>query len=326
MALSIVGTDKDGRPIQAIDIASAVLNARILTFGAALQDLRMAGVAHPLVLGLSDPGDYLANPSYLGAIVGRVANRIAMGRAIIGGHTYELDKNEEGRTTLHGGKNGTSHRNWTVVEHDTSSVELRDVLPDGHMGFPGRLTVDTTYRIVDDAISVAIIAQCDRATFCSFAPHFYFNLDGRADIADHRLQIEADHFIPVDDRLWPISGPEPVDGTPFDFRIAKPVPPSIDHHLCLSPEVTELRPIAILQASKLRLDLHSTEPGLQIYGGAGLAIEGLGLNGRDYGSNSGIALEPHRWIDAPNWPWRRQAELRPGERYEARHTFRFETA
>lgn len=302
------GTLPDGRPVEKVTISGHGLSASFITLGASLQDLRLEGVGHPLVLGYPELAPYLAEGRYFGAIVGRCANRIARGEARIAGRDLELDRNERGQTTLHGGSDGTGQRNWSLGEISGDQVAFADYLPDGHMGFPGAMLVHLRYSILPGpALRIEILATSAEATICNFAQHSYFNLDGRADIADHMLTVPAQTYLPVDGDLIPLGDPAPVQGTHLDFR--QPVRlgdrlggPLIDHNLCLAPDKPAL-PVqpalaAILSAGGIEMRVHSTEPGLQVYTAAHLQPAATGIGGAAYGRHAGLALESQLWPDA----------------------------
>ncbi|MBT8154953.1 galactose mutarotase [Epibacterium ulvae] len=304
-----VATAPDGTAIHEVAIASAALQARVLSFGASLRDLRLAGVAHPLVLGFEDPAAYLRQPGCLGAIVGPVANRISNARFELDGRRYALDDNDNG-ATLHGGSQGSAWLNWTIDQITPQSVEMSLTLPDLHMGFPGPLHIGVEYRVEGAALTVTLRAQSPVAAVSTLAPHPYFNLDGRATIDRHRLQILADRRLPLDNGL-PTGAPIDVANRPYDLRAARQVPVGLDDHYCLSEVRTDLRRVATVSAGGIAMHVHSTEAGLQAYDAGSLSAPGLGLGGRDMGPRAGLALEPHAWVDAPNQPWQAQAAMAP---------------
>ncbi|WP_287886386.1 MULTISPECIES: aldose epimerase family protein [Paracoccus] len=312
----------DGRPVMQATISGHGLTASIITLGASLQDLRLSGVGYSLVLGFPRLEPYLDEGRYFGAVVGRHANRIAHGRAVIDGQDLQLDRNQDGRHLLHGGHDGCGTRNWMLADWDESSVALADYLPAGHMGFPGAMLIRATWSILPGpTLMLTILATSDEATFCNFAQHSYFNLDGAETVADHRLAIPAETYLPVDGDMIPLGDPAPVQGTHLDFRAPVALGerlggPRIDHNLCVSSRRRIMpRKVAMLQAGGLMMSLRSTEPGLQVYPGEHLAPGAPGLNGRPYGRHAGIALESQLWPDAPNHADYPSALLGPGELY-----------
>ena len=308
----------DGQTIQRITIGGGGLTAQILTYGATMQDLRLAGVAHPLVLGSPTLLPYLTDFRYFGAIVGRFANRIGGGQFSLGDRTYALDRNDGGVQTLHGGAAGAGQLVWQIAEVTASSVSLGLTMEDGHMRFPGRMTVTACYSLPGaGALQVDIQATTDAASPCSFAHHGYFNLEGAGSVRDHLLQVDAAHYLPVDQGLIPTGQVAAVADTPFDFRTLRPIGDfGYDHNLCLSGTRQPLRPVARLEGptSGVVLTVATTEPGLQVYDGRKIPARGLqGLDGHRYGPHGGLALETQIWPDAPNHTDFPECILRVGE-------------
>jgi len=320
------GQMPDGTDVERLTLRGGGLTARVLTLGAIVQDLRLDGYPHPLVLGADTPAAYLGPMEYFGAIVGRFANRIAGARFKLDGVTHQIPPNFRGRHALHGGTTGSGARVWRIRAHHTDSVTLTLRMADGEMGFPGTLEVEVCIALPGEgALQFDITANTDRATPCGFCHHGYFALDDTGDLAHHRLTIPAEHYLPVDDDLIPTGEIAPVAGTRFDYRQARSLHrQEIDHNFCLAQARLPLRPVAVLEsrASGLMMRVESTEPGLQVYTAVHLPPEGLaGLDGRRYGPFAGVALETQCWPDAPNRPDFPPAILRPGEHY--RHSTRY---
>lgn len=322
----------DGSPVQSVEISNGGVTATVMTWGAALQDLRREGTPHSLVLGSPDFAAYLGPMRYFGAIVGRVANRIEGGRAMLDGQSFDFDRNEAGRTTLHGGTTGSSQRNWRLEGNDATSCRMTLVLGHGEDGFPGNLAISATYSLDDEgALEIALEGRTDRPTFCGLAHHSYWNLDGTADLARHRLAVSADTYLPVDAELIPLGAPASVEGTGFDFRQMRHVLGGaaipLDHNFCLRDSGHGLRPACTLAAGDLRLDVTTTAPGLQVYDGANLATAPFaGHAGFPYGAHAGIALEPQHWPDAPHHPDFPSVVLRPDDAYVQRSRFHIRQA
>ncbi|MBD9528162.1 aldose epimerase family protein [Paracoccus sp. PAR01] len=330
MTREVFGTLPDGQTVERITISAHGLTLSVLTLGATVQDLRLEGVDHPLVLGFPALEPYLGEGRYVGAIVGRCANRIARGHARIDDLTLELDRNEAGRTTLHGGSDGTGTRNWAVGEISADAIALSDYLPDGHMGFPGAMLVHVRYRLLPGAVlQIEMLATSSETTLCNFAQHSYFNLDGSDSIADHVLTIPAESWLPVDDTLIPLGDPAPVQGSHLDFRTPVRLGerldgPLIDHNLCLSEHKHKLtQPAATLEAGGLRMQIASTEPGIQVYAADHMRPGATGIGGRPYGQHAGIALESQLWPDAVHHPGYPSVLLSPGQLYRQTTSFSF---
>ena len=313
----LFGSAPDGTDVHARFIKGGPVTARVMTWGASLIDLRVEGVDHPLVLGSDDFAAYLGPMRYFGAIVGPVANRIAGGRMTVAGQAYQLDLNEAERTTLHGGFTGLSDQNWTVTYGDESSVTFGLRHKDGVGGFPGDIDISVRYSLnINGALTIEIEGRTDRPTMFGPAFHGYWSLDGRDDIAAHQLAVHADAYLPVDDTIVPTGGPLPVAETSFDYRHPKVPDPSLDHNFCLARTHGQMRHAATLEGGKLRLDIETTEVGLQVYSGGGLdTAPSNGLTGRPHGPNAGIAFEPQFWPDSPNHPDFPSPALLPGQTY-----------
>lgn len=307
----------DGRIIEAVEIAGHGLRIKVLSLGAAIQDLRLDGYGHPLVLGYQEVSSYADNAAYIGAIVGRYANRIAKGQVTLDGTAYQLDLNNNGNS-LHGGADGTSAQNWTFKEVGADFATLTLNLPDGHMGFPGELSITCTYQILPDAtLDIKLNATTDTLTLCNLAPHVYFNLDGTESVADHQLKIEADHFTPTDTFGIPTGEIKDVSQSNLDFRAARPANDAeIDFNFCTRETTSELQANATLTGPDgLSLTVYSNQPGLQVFNGPGLDVAHLGLHGQHMGAYAGVAFEPQNWPDSPNHENFPSSVLKPGETY-----------
>lgn len=317
--------------LESVHIDSGSLSAEIVTTGAAIRSIHLAGVSHSLVLGVRDLGYYQAgNEEYFGATIGRFANRIGAGHLRIDGEVHRLVCNDP-PNHLHGGPTGFSARSWAIEERRNESVTLAYVSQDGEEGYPGRVDARATFAVSDAGeLTITYEAWTDRPTVVNLPSHLYFNLDGGGDIRDHQLEVAADHYLPIDAGALPDGRILPVAGTGFDFRRARPLgdaPDPLDHNFCLARDTaSEPRPAATLASPRggVRMRLATTEPGLQVYDGAKLDGTVLDLAGRPIGSRAAVALEPQGWPDSPNRPDFPQAILRPGETYRHRSVYRFE--
>ncbi|SNR54881.1 galactose mutarotase [Paracoccus sediminis] len=314
----------DGRRVDRLTLTGGGLTAQLLTLGATVQDLRLDGVDHPLILGCPDPADYLGDGLYVGAIVGRFANRIGGARLALDGRDYRTDPNFRTRHTLHGGSRGTHWHLWTVRRARPDGATLTLELPDGAMGFPGTLSIRADIALRDSTLMFDIQAETDAPTPCNLAHHGYFILDDSGDVRGHRLRVAADRYLPVDDDLIPLPGTAPVAGTRFNFRHGRAIAPGgYDHNLCLPGGPAARRLVAELTGQTgIRMQIETDQPGLQLYDGA--HFDGLrGLDGRRYGPFAGVALETQNWPDAPNRPDFPDSILRPGQIYRHHTAYRF---
>ena len=331
---TVFGTLPDGTAVEEVTIAAGDLSARIITLGAIVRDVRLAGVGHPLVLGFDDLDGYLHHSPYFGAVVGRFANRIGGGRLTLDGKPYRLVVNEKDRTQLHGGPDGFGRRNWRIAARDTASVTLMLTSPDGDQGYPGNLEATCRYAIeAPSTLHFDAEATTDAPTVVNLAQHSYFNLDDSPDILDHRVAIDADAYTPTDEYLVPTGEIRPVDGTGYDRRALAPIRLTRDgkrfaydiNLVVASAKSATTRHQARLESAKngVTLDVWSTEPGVQFYDGAYVNVGVPGLGGRRYGANSGVCFEPQIFPDAPNHDSFPSAVLRPGETYRQATRFAF---
>jgi aldose 1-epimerase len=322
----IFGHLPDGRAVERVTLRGGGLTAHVLTLGAIVQDLRLDGIAHPLVLGGETLDPYLGPMNYFGAIVGRFANRIGHARVHLDGRDWALDRNWRGRHILHGGAHGTSAQVWQITALAADQVTLGLTLPDGHMGFPGKMQVAATIALDPDcALRITVTATTDRATPCSFAHHGYFALDGSGTLDHHKLQIHADHTTAIDDDLIPTGALDPVAGTELDFRTPRAIGRlPVDHNFCLTDGPQPMRAVTHLSTPTLSMTIETAEPGLQVFTAPNLPPDGLpGLDGRLYRPFAGIALEAQAWPDAPNQPHFPPAILHPDDTYHRTTRYKF---
>ena len=308
----------NGEVVKRIDLTRDDLSLSVLTYGGTIQSIELKGVPFSLCVGFETLTEYQSSTACVGAIVGRVANRIGKGRAEIDGTLYTFDRNENDRHTLHGGKGNLASKNWSLISHTPDAVRLQTQLMDGENGFPGNVDVSVNYRLrAGGILEIVLEAKTDAPTLCNLAPHPYFNLNGGGDAREQTLLIDTEEIIETDAEKIPTGALLPVEGTPWDHRIERRISESgatYDHNYCLGTERTTLRPIARLNGveSGVSMEIATTEPGLQIYDGAGL-----------HTPYAGIAIEPQCWPDAPNHNTFPSILLRPGEtsRQVTRFTF-----
>ena len=323
------GSDLKGRVVHLISLVSDDLRANISTYGAVLQDLRCNDLPHSLVLGFPNLQPYLTNPPYLGAIVGRYANRIAKARIDGATDHQHLDANQDGLHCLHGGSDGSSSRLWAIIDSGSDFVTLEDIIPDGHMGFVGTLRVNVRYQLAQSNLKIDITATSDAASLCNFTNHSYFNLDGRPQIDQHRLQVLSKRYLPVDETGIPSQAPTPVAGSKYDFSNFSALCENgtfakIDHNYCLNDRRRPITTVARLSADVLDMEMASTEPGVHIYTGSGLSdFSAKGHAGYPYRAFAGIALEAQTWPDAPNRPEYPSPWLLPGDVYHHATVYHF---
>ena len=298
----------DGREVQRITLAKGDLTIGLLTWGAVLHSVRLAGVPHDLTLGSDRMEDYQGAMHYHGPVIAPVANRIGGAEAMIGGRTVQLEANQAGHC-LHSGSTGAHAQIWDVVNVTDDSATLGLSLPDGLGGFPGNRRVEARFSLTGRAtLRLELVATTDTETLWNATSHGYWTLDGAETWAGHSLQIAADHWLPTDADARPTGEIAPVAGSPMDFRtLRRPEPgnPPLDHCFCLSNGPEPLRDVLILQgASGLRMTVATTEPGVQIYDGRDGKCPGRG-------PYAALAIETQGWSDAPSYPAFPPITLRP---------------
>ncbi|WP_298912372.1 aldose epimerase family protein [uncultured Roseobacter sp.] len=311
-----------------IILTSNTMEAHILPRGATLAGLWIKGVTHSLCLGFADRDSFSSCPIYAGALVGPVANRISRGRVRIGSKVYQMPSNE-GTTCLHSGEEGLHARDWQVTDQTPSSVTLALSLPDGAIGLPGHREFTARYALtLDRSLSLVITAATDLKTVVNVAHHPYWSLDDLPDISGHRLKIQADSYLPVDDTGLPTGEIASVADTRYDFRHTRSlsVEHPLDANLCLSHDRVAAPRLAatLVGATGVRMNLLTTEPGLQIYNGSGLPSSApSALPGQTIKPYAGIALEPQGWPDAPNRSAFAPVILAQGAQYRQETIYRF---
>ena len=280
-----------------------------------------------IVLGFDSLSTYLAGHPYFGALIGRYGNRIAKGSFTIDGNIYNLVTNN-GENHLHGGTKGFDKVVWDAKEGDsTASLTLTYLSKDGEEGYPGNLHVTVVYTLTDDnELLIDYTATTDKKTVVNLTSHSYFNLSGdpAKNILDHTLQVNAAQYTPVDAGLIPTGELKDVKGTAFDFltphtigeRIAN-VEGGYDHNFVLTRQGTALELVATLAdpASGRRLEVYTTEPGLQFYSGNFLDGTLKAPGGKAIQQHAALCLETQHYPDSPNKPGFPSTQLKPGETY-----------
>lgn len=328
------GTTPAGEPVEAFTLKNAHdVEVRVATYGGIIVSLCVPdrkGHVADVVLGHDTLEQYTRDHSHFGAIIGRYCNRIAKARFTVDGKTYRLDAND-GANHLHGGRKGFDRVVWHAAPLRTPravGVVLGYTSRDGEEGFPGNLDTQVAYALTDrNQLRVDFVATTDQATPVNLTQHSYFNLAGRGagNVLGHVLWINADRMTPVDKRLIPTGELTPVAGGPFDFRSPTAIGDRIasddeqlrrgkgyDHNFVLNQGESELIHAArvVEPTSGRTLDVHTTEPGLQLYTGNHL-------------DHAGLCLETQHFPDSPNQPGFPSTLLRPGTPYHSRTIFTF---
>ncbi|MBB4617871.1 aldose epimerase family protein [Sphingomonas abaci] len=349
---SSFGAMPDGRDVPAVTLTNAKgVSARVIAYGAALQSLLMPdrqGRVADVQLGHNTVAEYIANPNFFGATVGRFANRIAAGRYTLDGKSYSAPLND-GPNTLHGGPQGFDKAVWTVTSvksGPTASVTMRHVSRDGEMGYPGTLTVDATYSLDEqNNLTIEYRATTDKPTIVNITNHAYWNLAGEGSPAGamgHVLTIPADTFLPTDKTAIPTGTFQPVAGTPFDFHTPHPVADRVrdarseqivfgkgyDHNWVVGRSVTPDQHLMARVSDPVSgrgFELWSNQPGVQFYSGNFLTGTIAGKSGNLYRQGDAVVFEPQIFPDTPNHPDFGSARLAPGQTYRNIMTYRLTT-
>ena len=344
MNRTLFGRLPSGEPVDLITLKNHDIECEIITFGAALRSLKVRGKNGSPVdvaLGYDTLEEYRTRNSYVGAIIGRYANRIAGGRFALSGKEYTLSVNN-GANHLHGGKAGFSHRLWTIEEQTDHKAVLSLFSTDGEEGYPGNLTVSVTYQLEENALALYIQASADQETPCSLTQHCYFNLSGHdsGNAMDQMILLHAGYFTPTDNAGIPLGHMEAVDNTPYDLRKLSAIDARIaclreflpnvrgfDHNYVLDGPHGTLRPSAFAKSphTGICMAVETDQPGLQFYTASGLSPR-AGKNGAQYERSHAFCLEPQFFPDSPNHSNFPSAVLHPGEQYQHTTKYIFTTA
>ncbi|HJP90381.1 MAG TPA: aldose epimerase family protein [Pyrinomonadaceae bacterium] len=302
----------------------------IITYGGAITSLKIpdrAGNFGDIVLGFETLEEYVNNPRYFGALIGRHANRIARGRFSLNGVEYQLPCNN-GINHLHGGFKGFDKRVWNASE-EGKILHLSYFSKDGEEGYPGNLTAFVDYTLHDNELRIDYHATTDRETIVNLTNHSYFNLKSAGTILDHELMLKADSFTPVDEDLIPTGEIRSVESTMMDFRKSRPIDSGgYDHNFVLNDWDGSLRSVAHLYEPTTGrvMEILTTQPGIQFYSGNFLDGSYGGKYGFVYEKYAGLCLEPQHFPDAPNHSNFPSTILRPGEEYHETTVLRFSTS
>lgn len=312
------GVLPSGEEASLYTISCGFLTAVVTDYGATLVKLMVPdknGVPADVVLGYDHVDGYRTGSAYLGATVGRNANRIGGAAFELNGRTITLSKNDNDNN-LHSGPDGYSYRMWKVLSHTDSSISFTLISPNGDQGFPGEARIRVTYTLQADGLEIVYDASCNQDTVFNMTNHTYFNLAGHDHpeaAMDQVLTLPGRYFNPDDAENIPTGEQRRVDGTPMDFRSPKPI--GQDLHADYEPLHLQngydhnfevyTNPCAILSdpESGRTLAISTDCPGIQLYSGNFLDTTGKG--GVHYGKNSGVALETQFAPDSlhhPDWP------------------------
>ena len=325
------------------------LMMKVTDYGAIVTELHIPdrdGHFTDIVLGYDKLEDYLIETPYFGCVVGRYGNRIGKGRFSIDGIAYQLTINDNDNH-LHGGNRGFDKVLWesqAASTGDSASVTFHYMGGDGEEGYPGNLSTTVVYTLNDNnEFIISYEATCDKPTVVNLTHHSYFNLrgQGRGTILDHELTLNADRYTPVDSGLIPTGELAPVEGTPMDFRMARPIGSRIesdfeqlqlgggdDHNWVLNTNNESTLNFAARlydPDSGREMEIWTEEPGIQFYSGNFLDGTLKGKGGAVYHFRYGLCLETQHFPDSPNQKNFPSTRLNPGETYSTKTIHRFST-
>lgn len=331
-----------GAPVEQYTLSGGGLECDILTYGGILRSLRVPGrdgQTVDVLLGFDTLESYLAKSKFMGALVGRYANRIAGAAFDLNGVHYPLAANS--RTNhIHGGRVGFDKQIWTVETAEDNALTLSLVSPDGQEGYPGTLKVQVTYRLENGGLTLEYRAKSDRDTLCNLTNHAYFNLSGHASgpVLDQEIQMMSDAYTPIDAASIPTGALSAVDGSPMDLRSPVPIGAHIDdddeqlrlaggydHNWVVRGQPGTLRPAAVAYSpgTGVAMETLTTQPGVQFYAGNTLDGCPAGKGGARYANRCGFCLETQAYPDSPHHPDFPSAVLRAGEEYRQTTVYRF---
>ena len=347
------GTTRDHQPVVEYTLTNGdQLEVKVINYGGIITSIKTPdrkGVMQDIVLGLENLQDYETKNAYFGCAVGRFGNRIAGGKFSLDGKSYQVAVND-GANHLHGGLKGFDKQVWEVRQEidgpEGEGVALFYRSPNGEENYPGNLEVTITYTVTpDNALRIDYQATTDQATILNLTNHTYWNLagEGSGSVVEHIVALNADRYTPVNQNLIPTGELAPVSGTPLDFRQPKRIGEDLrsdfpqiaismgfDHNWVLNRESLQDR--AMVQAAEVseptsgrRLQVFTTEPGIQFYTGNFLNGTLYGPSHRAYRQGDGLCLETQHFPNSPNQPNFPSTVLRPGEVFQSATIYKLST-
>lgn len=338
----LYGIMPDGEEIYAYTLDNEKgVSAEIINYGGIITSLWVKdknGIMQDVVLGRSSLDEYLDNKGYIGAAIGRHANRIANAEFVLNGATYSVGRNER-TNSLHGGIKGFDKKVWSVTEApNENAVILSCISVDGEEGFPGTLSVAVKYSVTDDnSLKIEYRATTDMDTVCCLTNHSYFNLSGHESgtVYDQILQINSEFYTPIDDKSLPTGEVLSVSGTPFDFRAPKPIGQDIasdfeqvrlvggfDHNFVIKGRGYRLAVVASSKETGITMQTYTNQPGVQLYTANKLA-EGVHKGDIDYPVHGAFCLETQTFPNAMEHSHFPGPILRKGQTYRHVTEYRF---
>ena len=336
------GQMPDGTPVELLTLRDGACTCEIITYGGAVRSLTVPardGTPVDVVLGFDTLDGYRTQSKYIGALVGRYANRIGGAKFSLNGVEYPLSAND-GVNSLHGGPTGFHTQVWAVEALSENTAVLALASPHMHEGFPGALEVRVTYTLKGGALTIGYRAKSDRDTVCNLTNHSYFNLSGHnsGSVESQYIRLYASRYTPAGPGSIPNGKLAPVNGTVMDLRRAQPIGACIgepfeqltlaggwDHNWAIDRWDGTLRPAAWAWSpvTGIAMETFTTLPGVQFYSGNYLDGCPAGKGGAPYAKRWGFCLETQYFPDSPNRPKFPSCVLRAGEAYRGTTGYRF---
>ena len=338
----------DGKKVALYTLTNGIITMQVTNFGGRVVSLwtpDREGNMADIVLGYESLDRYVNNAGerFLGAPVGRVANRIGAGKFTLDGKEYNTPLNNNGQT-LHGGLKGIDMVVWDVKYVADNAITLHLLSEDGSDGFPGNLDIEMTYTLTDEnEFEVTYHAKTDKKTIVNLSHHSFFNLKGEAGgtITDHVLTINSDYVTPTDANLIPTGELMPVEGTPFDFREPHVIGERIDveHEQLINgkgydinwviarEDNGQVETVATLYEPTTGrcMDVASDQVALQFYSGNFFDGTTNGKYGKPLSFRESVALETQKHPDAINHDGFPSIVLNPDEVYTHVCIYKFYT-
>ena len=340
METKFFGTNSRGEKITLYTLQGKDIEVDIMDQGGTIVAIRTPDKNGNIVdvsLGYDDVTGYESNGGYIGALIGRVGNRIGSGKFTLNGVDYQLNLNDGGVNHLHGGNVGFDKKVWKA-EVDGDKLVLTTTAADGEENYPGNMEIKVVYYIVENELFIEYFATSDADTLCNLTNHAYFNLEGNGaeNVYEQLMQIDADTITPVDSGLIPHGEFTAVAGTPFDFKVAKPIGKDIyadneqlkicggyDHNFCINTN-GKFSQFATVYSPKTGIEMvcKTDLPGVQFYSGNFLDNV-KGKNGAIYNKRAGFCLETQVYPNAINCPEYPTYILKKGEKYSTKTIYTF---
>lgn len=328
MTKEFFGKTKKGDDVYKYSYSKDNISFSVLDFGATLYTLETPdknGVMTDVVLMPKNIADIESNSPYMGATVGRYANRIKKSQFVLNGETFLLTPNNGNGNCLHGGVDGFDKRIWDAKEIE-NGISFTLVSPDGDQGFPGTLNVKTDYTIEDNGLNIEYTAVSDKDTIINMTNHSYFNVNGHAsgDLLGHTIAINSDFHVPVDDDLIPTGEISKNEGTIFDTKKGILLTEKYDHCFIINDD-NYMKYAGYLKGdiSGITMSVYTTKPGIQIYCAKKLSKVFEGKHGEEYPADSFVCMETESFPDSPNNPHFPSVVYKKGEVYNHKTIYKF---